>query len=114
MSGLCTTIWWDVSYVRLWASEMVRVYATSFHLHLDLLLLFFMLGDNSLIILLVLRGWYKPLLVLNLNYHLVWRLYYGSHLYLHLLEVIDELVFTLVLNVTHLLPNLLLQRSVAV
>lgn len=54
MSGLSTTVWWDVSYVRLWASEMVRVYATFFHLHLDLLLLFFMLGDNSLIILLVL------------------------------------------------------------
>ena len=36
----------------------------------------------------------------------------GSHLVLHLLEVLDELVFALVHYVTHLLTDLLLQGSV--
>ena len=44
---------------------------------------------------------------------LFWGLYHASHLVLHQFEIVDEFIFALVLDVTHLLPNLLLKRSVA-
>ena len=45
--------------------------------------------------------------------HLLWRLDHVPHLVLHLLEVIDKLVLTLILDVAHLFADLLLERSVA-
>ena len=45
--------------------------------------------------------------------HLLWGLDHVPHLVLHLLEVIDKLVLTLILDVAHLFADLLLERSVA-
>ena len=53
---------------------------------------------------------------LELDRHLVWALVTlddPSHLNLHLLEVIDKLVLSTEVDMTHLVTDLLLQRSVA-
>ena len=55
-------------------------------------------------------------MLLELYGHLLWRLVsldHGSHFHLHLLELVHKLVLAAVLNMAHLLANLLLQRSVA-
>lgn len=52
---------------------------------------------------------------LNGNFlgRLVVTLYQGSHINLHLLEIVNKFALDTILDMAHLLSDLLLQRSVA-
>lgn len=52
---------------------------------------------------------------LNGNFlgRLVVTLYHGSHINLHLLEIVNKFALDTILDMAHLLSDLLLQRSVA-